>query len=671
MVEPVASKKTSSPPPQNEEPSTLEWIVGWLHFFNPLRSSPSLKGEVTPLSGLELKEDAPFEEFTTYVNKYDAAFTEVSAAIDALNAQSDSKPVYLRLEKLRQMKIQAEKWKVLNVGGEHNFEAADTILNKDIYELEKALYKALPDSASSSLVQESATAQSLSLPVGLENNGTDCFFNALLQMIFPEPELAQLIVDQDDQHGWLKQAYWLYSNAQESGKTLNLGVLRDRYSSINNGQQDTHEAFMQLIAPLKNSSLAFEINYTTTYSSSSDSDESGSEEQPPPVKKEEAQFCLELQFEKDSAIENLFESYTAEEFLNENEKNPTEIDQFEGKVTPESRSIKLKTAPKHFLINIKRYKQVSLTHAKKLSGPLGMQEVFYLPPSCTSDEKGAKYELRSYAYHRGGTGGGHYWCNSKRGGEYHCCNDAKVSELKPKTFLKEAQEAHFLYAVRIDDETSQEEIKKGIEANKQKASEMHFESTLTKAEKIISPKEKESNLLPLFTSLLEKGDEEKLKKVYDAMPTSFTKFVEKMLGTDTPVKERLLELKTVEKKIAPIEGNVVEQYAYLTKKLESSSIDYGVFALVKKAMAKLPKLEKKQILLKHWQTLPEDQIVDIMTIPAYGKKLASRTSKEKPLDSVIKAEIEKIEEEIKNSNKLKKSWEKTASLADGILNKTS
>lgn len=620
------------------------------------------------------------QKLQAYVNgPYTARCDDLAERIQAANEEA----LQGFFTEIAQLKKEKEGIKTLqaNLDGKGDYAEAFGRIRA----LYKSLYDAFPEGPQ--LPSEPNTAPPILRPVGLKNTGDDCFFNALLQMIFPEPKLAELIVRESKQSDFLKQAYWLYTHAQqlEQKQPLNLAsFLRKSYSSIRNGQQDTHEAFNQLLDPIsaKESPLAFCIEETKTYTSSDSesSSHSGTDDVSPSssadslsVSNESYSFCLETPFKENAAIEDLFDSYAEKEELEEREKTATTIDTFDGSVKPETVSHKFKTAPQYFFIHIKRYrtrKNIFGYTQEKISDPISIQETFYLPPSATSDGKGAKYELRSYAYHSGRTSGGHYWCNAKREGKYYSANDTTVFESRSEKFLEGAQQCHFLYAERV--EATEEEIEQGIKENKEKACKMHFERVLKAVEEEKSPAEKERKLLPHFIAQLKEQNLEKLQQIYDKMPTSFKGFVEKMLKSKK-VRDHLLELKDIDKEIAPNgKGkNIVEQYADLKKGPQhtDSSIEYGDFSHIKAALNQLTELESKEALLKRLKELPKDQVIDIAnwTITDYGNTLKEEISDDHKLEIVIEEKLQEIQAEVQKLQELKTAWEHTRDLALKVL----
>ncbi|WP_194847220.1 ubiquitin carboxyl-terminal hydrolase [Candidatus Neptunochlamydia vexilliferae] len=603
--------------------SWLEWFVSWIQFFFSSSSTSSQSLENHKASFLSQDIDTEIENLQgTNLSPYKEAFLKILAMKQARDQEVDTS------------------------------------------ELEKNLCEALPKNAP---LPEGSPTTDARAPVGLVNTGNDCFFNALLQMIFLAPELVELIINPDSQIRPLKQAYQMYRNAQLLGKSMELAsYLRSMpcYLNIAAGQNDPHEAFLMMMNPFTAKSaspLAITTRTTRKYSpvNTSDSDDSDSDDIKSVKKTHPSEFCLQLQLKKGCAIEDLFEAYTAEEKLAERDKTETEIDNYQGKVKPETNRIKFVTPPKHFFINIKRYNNDLL----KCSEPLGIGETFYLPSSCVKGNKGFKYELRSYAYHSGGTTGGHYWCNTRQGDSYYTCNDRTVVNSDSNTFEKGATQSHFLYAVRVDDDTSQEEINNGTKANKAKASEVYRDYVRKQAK---GRDTTENQRLSFFIDFLKndapKEDKlETLQIIYDTMPDSFKKFVAGLLKTDQDdARKKLFELKDIEKKITTRhKGNIIEQYAALRKKKNvTKTIAYGDFELICDTLKDLAKLREKVECLKDLQKLSEgsDFNADLWAVTPYRQELLEQVPDAETLKDFLPEQLKNLEAEVEKLELIETQW---------------
>lgn len=464
---------------------------------------------------------------------------------------------------------------------------------------------------------------------GLQNtSGNDCFMNATWQMIVSSDLLVERIIYGEGQHPLVKQTYQTWQKHHQAGTFTPAPGITNPLRSLHptfqgRGQHDMGEFLLHvLLSPLKatGNPLFFDVQLTTYYEGVEEAraklkepgkfDIHGGKTEVSPLSMIQINLPEDQEF---LSIEDLFRR-TADETCTETDL--VRFDQQTGEKAVELKQLrkKIKMAPPEFLfVHLRRecYSRETGTGYKNTK-KVASREFFYLPPECTIDGQGAKYEWVSFGLHSGGYGGGHYVSYIHHEGGYHYYSDATKESRTKEEFIAAGQDFYLGFAKKVPCVDVPGEME---EAERKGAT--HKEMGEAIGSKI--GEARIQALMGLFSTYLkeEPPDLHKLQTVYDQLDAKFKTFVQTLLSKEP--RDRLAELKTIDLKLeAELSGNIVAQYATIRQQNLRIARDL-------KKERSVAEAEKKR--LEHLQTLPEEDRLKAAKIldPGLEKELKDTT----------------------------------------------
>ncbi|MCP5506140.1 MAG: hypothetical protein H7A38_04590 [Chlamydiales bacterium] len=460
---------------------------------------------------------------------------------------------------------------------------------------------------------------------GLQNtSGNDCFMNTVWQMIVSSDFLVRHIIYGEGQHPLVKQTYQTWKKHLEWGTFTSVPGITNPLRSLHptfhgSGQHDVGEFLLHaLLAPLKalGNPLFFDLQLTTYYAGveavRTQLEEPGMFNAKGGKTETSPLSTIQIILPEDQeflSMEDLFRR-TANEICTEETR--VRFEQKTGEdVALKQLKKEMKWAPPEFLfIHLRRecFSKETGRGYKNIK-KVAPQEFFYLPPECTIDGRGAKYQWVSFGLHEGGYGRGHYvsYVHHEKG--YHYYSDSTKEARTQEAFIAAGQDFYLGFAKKVPCDDVQGEME---EAERKGAT--HKEMGKAVGSKI--GKARMQTLIELFATYLGEDlpDLHKLQIVYDQLDDPFKKFIRTLLSGKP--RDCLADLKAIDLKLgSELSGNIVAQYAKIREQNLRISRDL-------KKERRVAEAEKKR--LEHLQTLPEEDRLKVAQIldPGLEKELA-------------------------------------------------
>lgn len=514
--------------------------------------------------------------------------------------------------------------------------------------------------------------------IGLKNSGTDCFMNVLVQGLFGDPELREIILGLEQASPKdlihiegqessvssymqeVKQLIWEYTEAIRKGekKPLTIGTrLRKTLQIIsklagsgaknfdNGFQHDPPEALQRFFLPFNASPLTPELvkHYTL---------EDGF------VKKLEGTdrvFPLTIEITSNDtttcAFEDQLECYLTERNVSGLvlRKDDESSDQ------PVTKGISKFTArPEHLLVQFKRFDNGNT----KIDTKIYLKETFFIHPKHVEGDQGGEYKIRWFVVHKGGTEGGHYYMYRKVGNDWYRLNDRTVTKMSHwGTFHEDLRSCYFFFAKRIAN--SNKNIDAEIQARQEESFPIEIEDTLKKKDEVKS--------LNLFRKALEKksSNEEELEKIFQALPHEAQAFFQNFMEKGEP----LTTLNAVQCKLTSdraVIDHIVAQYQWLRKQhAELAKLDRRYNQIYRQTLEKAEyEIEAKRAHLtyqdqcyNHLATVSKEYfpLVAHTLLPGKPPTLESRESDQKRASEALEnlekqaEKLQKLQEEIQHA----------------------
>lgn len=586
--------------------------IRWAFWVDP----PPLHGrDITPLPA-----DVTPESLAQYIQKeFTPKVSLVEKEIEEHRPEEAKKMVGLLLQmsgKIKKAIDGADR-------AEHNYTLVTSELAK-IDGLAAQLYGAAP---SYPKVPHAALDTRVLPSYGLANEVNTCFINTILQIVFVVPELVQHIVFGQGQHLIVREHYLVFKKLHEAGAFAQnpklSSALRNLAPQFNGyGQHDAFEFLLKvLVDPLKKEEnpLFFRVeercyyhDYATHQGEITEhfEDDGGRI----PLNGRELFSSLQLVLSEDpfSSMEQLIERTFIEDYPEQDDLG-VEFERGIGEAR-----IRLQLAKKHFRLSpppfiFVDFKRFSVTTPQfgergtfagaKNTTPVAFSPIFFIPPECIIDRRGAKYEWVALV-NGGGFGGGHYVADVRTSdGSYYEYSDSSKRELSEQAFIEAGMRCYGGFARQVECA----DVAREMEEHQQKAA---IDQEIRRAVHGKYGDEKELQLIALFNSYLNQADPsiECLQKVYDQLSPAFHTFVAQCLPEGP--RNRLIELKEMTKPLlhaldGELSTHIVAQYEHARKQNLA-------LARVARPQAKKEahRLKQEKALLDHLLTLngsPDDQ----------------------------------------------------------------
>ncbi|MEI8124734.1 MAG: hypothetical protein WCG42_03160 [Parachlamydiaceae bacterium] len=122
------------------------------------------------------------------------------------------------------------------------------------------------------------------------------------------------------------------------------------------------------------------------------------------------------------------------------------------KATSSTECIQLSGEPKELLpIHLKRF-DTSSGRVRKIDNDVNFpkDDVLDMSKAYGKETGAVKYNLKSFVYHIGGYGSGHYIAFVKRGDQWYCCNDSSVSKVSKSEVDAYKKKAYLVFFERMN-----------------------------------------------------------------------------------------------------------------------------------------------------------------------------------------------------------------------------
>lgn len=516
--------------------------------------------------------------------------------------------------------------------------------------------------------------------IGLKNSGTDCFMNVLVQLLFGDPEIREIILklppasekdfplmvgQQETFRSYKKemtQLIWKYTEAIRKGEKEPLDIgrhLRKKLQLIsglagpgainfNDGaQHDLTEALKRFFLPFDAAPFTPRLKKEYTLENGRKKTLSALD----PV------LPLAIEITLNDTTTCLFEDQL-EHYLTEHPSKD-----FFAKEEEDGEDFKVSSGVSKFLgnfeyvfIQFKRFKDGNT----KIHTKIYLKETFFIHPKHVEEGQGGEFQVLCVGFHEGETPiGGHFYAYRKQAGAWYKFDDEAVSEVKDKdNFIEDLQSCYCILAKRIKG-SENKNINAKIQARREESFPIEIEDTLKKKDEIKS--------LNLFRKALEKKppNEKDNNKIFKALPPEaqafFRNFVQegKALTTLNGVQCKLTsDIEVID--------HIVAQYQWLRKqRAEFAKLDrrceqiYG--QTLKKAEyeieAKRAHLTYQDLCYNHLKTVSREHF-DLVALSLFPTSPPTSETRERAQKRASEA-LQDLEVEAKKLQKLQEEIQQT------------
>lgn len=665
-------------------------IFSHLGISDPIQTDPFKNVRV-----LESNVDA--NVFVQHISDMNHLYSLAEKEITSIDTSSDAalRLGYRKLLVIGKMEIQAKGWKEQHK--EYDYQEINTTFTK-VAALKKTLARKTPK-ASYKLPKGGAVEKSLPLPSpGLVNGNNICYMNTLLQMVLGDPILTEHIVngkvikketqfiegsEQEveidvetkkhyaDVMDTLKGCALEFQKARREGKTDQpLSFTRDVLEKLHvlspesnfknfDKQQDAEEALRILTSPLElmnNPLFPKRVEMITRGLSMTQGNITA--EMP----------IIHL---NDEEVKSKAKSLALESYI---EKSLVDTD-FSGMGDITGKESKFCKCPEYLLMPLNRNTK---DPAIKVNKKIFLEETFYLDPKHVMTGEGGKFEVRSFAVHRGDSANsGHYIAYRREVDGWREYSDTNIKKIHLNEVRKKLQVCSLIFAKKSDEEMTPEEISLAIKNQINLANAMEKDLGLLDMAWQLWGNERESKLINAFKIELEqeKPSPDHLNLILSAFNNdSFKSSMVDILRIEnkdvSDIKNLpLLALKEIDKPYLTnkVRGNIVAQYEYIkekrweqvrevelikTEEIVSSALgnDY--------ALAQQDKLIFENTCIEHLQTLNdlnEEHLPCLIKIlaPSLTLKYESIKNQESQAEQSARSILDQIKTE--NEKKIQKT----------------
>jgi len=362
------------------------------------------------------------------------------------------------------------------------------------------------------------------ISTGLRNRGSDCFMNALLQVIMPDPFYIKALCLHFNQHLLIKEVTHRFLVASCSGEHCepldlahmirNLSSGKDRNALLfpqiaGNDQEDPAEAYSLLFTAMNKyvlqeeyangSPIVCKVLSTVTLDMENiglDGDQAAyTDEECNPSQQIEGGQLVRESFEpylllrmhgfKIAALESLIETSLLECFSGSTRDVYCRVgeDVVTHSVGVVRKKVKFATAPGALVLAIpricygERRQQDALANMYYVLSTLAIdvyKPYIYLDSDLVESGECAVFEIRAVICHKGivtkkGDSGGHYFTYRYISGKWHIYNDSTHHKVTEQQCERDIQNSStFIYAVRINSDMSTEELQEKVRENMRK-----------------------------------------------------------------------------------------------------------------------------------------------------------------------------------------------------------